>query len=254
METIQIKLEAFEGPMDLLLHLITKNEIDIYDIPIALLADQYMEYLQAFSHQTMDSLSAFLVMATTLLEIKSKMLLPGSIKNSEDEEEDPREELVNRLVEYKRFKMAALLLHDKTEGAMAVYKTPDENIRSLFEYKPSLDELLSDITLERLLVIFHDTIHRKELKTDVIRSGFKSIPKDLYTVEDKMAYMLDMLTIHKQIFFSDLMRQTIRKVVKAEQVVMFLALLELIKIKKIQANQTAAFKDIHITLCPQELA
>ena len=106
---IPLKLQVFEGPMDLLMHLIEKNKIDIYDIPIVTITDQYLEYMRQMEHDDMNVTSEFLVMAATLLDIKSRMLLPKEVTEDGEEEEDPREELVKRLLEYKMYKGGALL-------------------------------------------------------------------------------------------------------------------------------------------------
>ena len=120
-ETMQVRLDAFEGPMDLLYHLIEKNEIDIYDIPIASLTEQYLEFLETVEDRDMDGMSEFLVMAATLLEIKSKLLLPRPRNGNDEAEADPREVLVQRLLEYKKIKDAADTLKEKEEEAAQIY-------------------------------------------------------------------------------------------------------------------------------------
>ena len=118
---MQVRLDAFEGPMDLLYHLIEKNEIDIYDIPIASLTEQYLEFLETVEDRDMDGMSEFLVMAATLLEIKSKLLLPRPRNGNDEAEADPREVLVQRLLEYKKIKDAADTLKEKEEEAAQIY-------------------------------------------------------------------------------------------------------------------------------------
>ena len=121
---IPVKLQVFEGPLDLLLHLIDKNKIDIYDIPIVEITNQYMEYIQAMEKEDLNIMSEFLVMAATLLDIKCKMLLPKEV-NEEGEEEDPRQELVEQLLEYKMYKYMSYELRDRQmDGEQVLYKDP----------------------------------------------------------------------------------------------------------------------------------
>ena len=215
METINIRLAAFEGPLDLLYHLIEKNEIDIYDIPIAALTEQYLAYLDAAEDRDMDGMSEFLLMAATLLEIKSKLLLPKP-KAEEEEGPDPREELVQRLLEYKE-------------------QPPQE-----------LEDLLQGITMDDLYQAFRQVMARKETKEDKVRSSFRSVQKDLFTVGEKMEYIRDMLILHphEKTAFHTIFR---RNAGKMERVVTFLALLELIKQKEVQITQEKNFGEIFIS-------
>ena len=148
---IPVKLEVFEGPLDLLLHLIEKNKIDIYDIPIVEITDQYMEYIHAMEREDLGVMSEFMVMAATLLDIKCKMLLPKEV-NEEGEEEDPRAELVEKLLEYKMYKFMSYELKDKMDDAANVFfkepTLPDE----VLQYREPVDpkELLAGLTLEKL--------------------------------------------------------------------------------------------------------
>ena len=149
MEQVTIRLDAFEGPMDLLYHLIEKNEIDIYDIPIDSLTDQYLAYLDAAEDRNMDGMSEFLVMATTLLEIKSKLLLPKPKKEAEEEGPDPRAELVERLLEYKKIKgVTAEWKARAEEASRLLYKPSDKAIAKLRreEYQP-LEDFLMGLTM-----------------------------------------------------------------------------------------------------------
>ena len=152
---ISVKLEAFEGPLDLLLHLIDKNKVNIYDIPIVEITRQYMEYIQEMTRRDLNVMSEFLVMAATLLDIKSKMLLPKEV-NEEGEEEDPRQELVEKLLEYKLYKYMSYELREKQQDAsFAMYKPPTIP-KEVSAYRPEVivEELLDGITLERMLGIF----------------------------------------------------------------------------------------------------
>ena len=159
---IPVKLQVFEGPLDLLLHLIEKNKIDIYDIPIVEITNQYMEYIKAMQKEDLNIMSEFLVMAATLLDIKCRMLLPKEV-NEEGEEEDPRQELVEQLLEYKMYKFMSYELKDRElDGDRVMYKSatiPDE----VKGYVPpvNLDELLGDLTLVQLNRIFKEVMKRQ---------------------------------------------------------------------------------------------
>ena len=243
---ILIKTEAFEGPMDLLYHLIEKNEIDIYDIPIALLADQYIAALRVMHRPDMESMSEFILMAATLLEIKSKMLLPAPPRADEDEPEDPRDELVRKLIEYKRFKSAAESFRGfEAQGQLVFYKQADESLPFAELYRPAIDidELLSDVTLDALYAAFEDVMKRKELKTDKIRSSFGAVEKDRFTIEEKQAHIRNLLRLYKTVSFDEIFTPGARRM---EKVVTFLALLELIKVKAISITQDALFGKIQL--------
>jgi len=245
MSTINVKLETFEGPFDLLFHLIEKNEIDIYDIPISNLTEQYLEHIKLFQNRDMDNISEFMLMAATLIEIKSKMLLPLMKENAE-KDMDPREDLVNRLIEYKRFKRIAWSLKQiETEAEQVVYRKPEKNLMDQLAKlnHPELSEMLEDVTLNKLFSIFEDVLKRKELKVDKIRSGFKGIQKDLYSISDKIEHIRNLLVISKRILFSDIFKESTSK---TEKIVTFLAMLELIKTKHIQVTQDKIFDEIYI--------
>ncbi|WP_317855857.1 segregation and condensation protein A [Chakrabartyella piscis] len=244
MEKLTLRLDAFEGPLDLLYHLIEKNEIDIYDIPIAKLTDQYLEYLNQDTTRNMDEMSEFLVMAATLLEIKSKLLLPKT-KDEEEEGIDPREELVKRLLEYKKIKeVTDEWKQREEEAALVFYKEADSAIQQLKEQEPQdLDEFLEGITMEDLKLAFQEVMNRKETKVDRVRSTFQSVQRDLFTVQEKMEYIRDMLILQPKTTFRSIFRVNARKM---EKVVTFLALLELIKQKEIYITQSATFGEIDI--------
>lgn len=246
MEAINIRLDAFEGPLDLLYHLIEKNEIDIYDIPIAALTEQYLAYLDAAEDRDMDGMSEFLLMAATLLEIKSKLLLPKP-KTEEEEGPDPREELVQRLLEYKKIKDATETLKEREEeAALVFYKEADASVAKLREQPPQeLEDLLQGVTLDDLQRAFQQVMARKETKVDHVRSSFRSVQKDLFTVREKMDYIRDLLILrpHGATAFHSIFRETAGKM---EKVVTFLALLELIKQKEVQIEQEENFGEIMI--------
>ena len=232
MEQVTIRLDAFEGPMDLLYHLIEKNEIDIYDIPIASLTDQYLAYLDAAEDRNMDGMSEFLVMAATLLEIKSKLLLPKPKKEAEEEGPDPRAELVERLLEYKKIKgVTAEWKARAEEAARLLYKPADKAIAKLRrEEDQPLEDFLMGVTMEDLYLAFQEVMQRKESKVDHVRSSFRAVERDL-------------LILQPQITFFGIFRRKSRKM---EKVVTFLALLELIKRKEVQITQQGTFSEIYI--------
>lgn len=245
MKKITIRLDAFEGPLDLLYHLIEKNEIDIYDIPIARLTDQYLEYLDAAEDRDMDGMSEFLVMAATLLEIKSKLLLPKP-KNEEEEGPDPREELVKRLLEYKKIKdVTDEWRQCEEDAALVFYKEADQAVKQLKEKDPQvLEDFLQGVTMEDLYLAFQQVMNRRQTKVDHVRSSFKTVPRDLFTVQEKMEYIRDMLILQPKTTFFSIFRVNARKM---EKVVTFLALLELIKQKEVQISQMMTFGEITIS-------
>lgn len=175
---IPVKLEAFEGPLDLLLHLIDKNKVSIYDIPIVEITRQYLEYIQEMERQDLGVMSEFLVMAATLIDIKSKMLLPKEV-NEEGEEEDPRQELVEQLLQYKLFKFMSYELRDRQEDAQLFLYKPPTVPEEVEEYREPirLEELLSGVTLAKLNAIFKAVMKRQENRIDPIRSTFGNLEK-----------------------------------------------------------------------------
>ena len=176
---ISVKLNVFEGPLDLLLHLIDKNKIDIYDIPIVEITDQYMEYIHAMEKEDLGVMSEFMVMAATLLDIKCRMLLPKEV-NEEGEEEDPRAELVQKLLEYKMYKYMSYELRDKMDDASGVYYRKADVPEEVLQYREPVDpsELLAGLTLEKLNSIYQSIIRRQDDRRDPIRSQFGKIEKE----------------------------------------------------------------------------
>ncbi|MCL2611082.1 MAG: segregation/condensation protein A [Defluviitaleaceae bacterium] len=241
---LNLKFESFEGPIELLYHLIKKNEIDIYDIPIATLTDQYLEYIENFP-KNMEIMSSFILMAATLLEIKSKMLLPSNKPESLESEEDPREELVKKLIEYKKFKEVSEYFRARSESFNnAIFKEPEKEVLSLFKgYKIDVSEVLYGVTVEGLFDLFRDIITRKDEKIDKIRSSFNSVQKDTFTIDEKIESIKLCLKMEKSLSFRGLFSQ---KCTKIEVVVTFLALLELIKTKTVTISQQDTFSDITI--------
>ncbi len=241
---LNFKLQQFEGPLDLLLHLIDKNKMDIFDIPIVEITAQYMEYVRAMKEANLDVMSEFLVMAATLLKIKSKMLLP--IEETEDEEEeDPRAELVKQLLEYKMYKCISYELRDRQVDANNVYfkvpTIPDEV--SKYEEPVDLEELMSDITLTKLNAIFNSVIKRQENRVDPVRSKFGKIEKEEVSLDDKMNYMLEFARNNRNFSFRQLLEGQRSKM---DTIVTFLVILEMMKAGQIYIVQENTFDDIKI--------
>lgn len=248
---IPVKLQVFEGPLDLLLHLIEKNKIDIYDIPIVEITNQYMEYIKAMQKEDLNIMSEFLVMAATLLDIKCRMLLPKEV-NEEGEEEDPRQELVEQLLEYKMYKFMSYELKDRElDGDRIMYKTasiPDE----VKGYVPpvDLDKLLGDLTLVQLNRIFKEVMKRQESKVDPVRSKFGKIEKEEVTLPDKLDYVTEYARSHRKFEFRALLKKQSSKV---QVVVTFLAILQLMKEGVIFIEQDQPFDEIMITSKVEEV-
>lgn len=182
---LAVKLQVFEGPLDLLLHLIDINKIDIYDIPISLITDQYLEYIRQMQAQDMEVMSEFLVMAATLLRIKSKMLLPSEPKE-EETAEDPREELVERLLEHKMYKYMAMELKDRqVDASKAMFKGTTLPEDMVYEEPPvDLDALVGNMDFQKLHQIFLDVLKRQEDKMDPIRSRYGRIEQEEVSLSD----------------------------------------------------------------------
>ncbi len=243
--SISVKLEAFDGPLDLLLHLIEKNKIDIFDIPIVEITEQYMEYVSQMETKDMDVMSDFLVMSATLLRIKSKMLLPAEI-NEDGEEEDPRAELVERLLEYKMYKYASYELKDRQMDASRMVFKGSSIPPEIADYKEEVDveSLLSDVTLSKLQKIFNGIMKKQVDKIDPIRSKFGNIEKEQVSLADRMIYIEEYAMLHREFNFRKLLEEQRSKL---NVIVTFLGILELIKTGKLQIVQEDIFQDIWIT-------
>lgn len=244
METITYKLEHFEGPLDLLLHLIEKNKIDIYDIPIVEITAQYLDYVRHMEQQDLNIVSDFLVMAATLLDIKAKMLLPKEV-DEEGEEIDPRAELVARLLEYKRYRLMADELADMEEGALKHFYKKQTLPPEVACYQPpvDLDSLLDGLTLAKLQRIFEQVMKRREDKIDPIRSSFGTIRREPISLEQKIGSVLSYARQARRFSFRQLLEGQKDKL---EVVVTFLAVLELMKIGKIHLSQEETFGEMDI--------
>lgn len=243
---IPVKLRVFEGPLDLLLHLLDKNKVNIYDIPIVLITQQYLDYVNEMDKKDLEVVSEFLVMAATLLEIKSKMLLPAEV-NEDGEEEDPRQELVDKLLEYKMYKYMSFELKDRQlDAAKSMYKkstVPPE----VEAYRPpvDLDELVGDMTLSKLNDIFQSVMKRKEDKIDPVRSNFGKIQKEEINMEDRFEYVKNFLLEHDNFSFTALLMENRSKMAT---IVTFLVVLELIKTGFVSVEQNGTLTDIIITV------
>ncbi|MBQ8627252.1 MAG: segregation/condensation protein A [Agathobacter sp.] len=239
-----VKLQVFEGPLDLLLHLLDKNKVNIYDIPIVEITNQYMEYIAEMKRRDLNILSEFLVMAATLIDIKSKMLLP-STGEEDEEEEDPRNELVQQLLEYKMYKCMAYELKDlQMDAARVLFKEPTIPEEVLAYEEPiNMEELISDVTLAKLNEIFKSIMKKQVDKIDPVRSKFGKIQKEEVSLEEKMAYLEQYAALNKNFSFRDLLEAQCGKV---EIIVTFLAILELMKMGKIFISQERIFDDIKI--------
>lgn len=237
-----IILESFEGPMDLLMHLIDKAEIDIYDININKITEQYIEFITKMNELDLEITSEFLIMAATLLEIKSKMLLPQ--ESQEDinnqltiEESDPRLELVRRLIEYKKYKHISKELKEFEDTQRKVYFKPQEDLSCYTKEVDSLEKM----DLEKLVKALKNLILENK-KTEVF-IDMNEIQREEYTLEDCMKRIEDKLKDKRIIKFSSLFDKNSSR---AEMVVVFLSLLELIKIKSIIVKQKYSFSDIFV--------
>lgn len=241
---IPVKLEVFEGPLDLLLHLIDKNKIDIYDIPIVEITNQYMEYIQNMQKEDLNVMSEFLVMAATLLDIKCRMLLPKEV-TEEGEEEDPRRELVEQLLQYKMYKYMANELRDRqVDSDMILYREPDipEEVREYVE-PVDLDQLLGDLTLAKLNAVFKEVMRRQNEKIDPVRSRFGKIEKEEVSLSDKFTYIREYMQDHSRFSFRQLLNQQKSKM---HIVVTFLAILEMMKLGEIRVEQETNCGEIMI--------
>ena len=242
---LTVKLQVFEGPLDLLLHLLDKNKVNIYDIPIVEITNQYMEYIREMKRQDLNVMSEFLVMAATLIDIKSKMLLPAK-ETEEEEAEDPRAELVEQLLEYKMYKCISYELKDRQMDAEKVMfkepTIPDEV--AAYEEPVDLEELMADVTLKKLNDIFKSIMRKQEDKIDPVRSKFGKIEKEEVSLEDKMSDLELYAGTHHYFSFRGLLE---RQSGKIQVIVTFLAILELMKTGVITIEQEHLFDDIQIT-------
>jgi len=236
------KLEHFEGPLDLLLHLIEKDKINIYDIPIVHITKQYLDFVKDMGEDA-ELMSEFLVMAATLLDIKAKMLLPKSKDEDSGEEVDPRAELVERLIEYKKCKLMARELADmEFDGERHLYKAP--NIpKEVNNYKQpyNLDELFADIKIDKLKEIYEQILKKQDFRIDKQRSNFGTIKKETISLEQKIRFVLEQVRLRRKISFKSVL---INAKSRLDVVVSFLAVLELMKLSRLRVIQESVGDEI----------
>ncbi len=236
----KIRIDVFEGPMDLLLHLIDRAEIDIYDIPISLITEQFIEYIEKMEELNLEITSDFLVMAATLLEIKSKMLLPQREKSDDSQleaEEDPRAELVRRLVEYKKFKSVAEKLREMESIQSKVFYKPKEDI--IDNFNDNLE--IGDVNIDDLLKALNNIIKRRKNKDKIL--DVREIQREEYTLEKCVSDIKERLKREDTIYFSCLLKEDSTR---NEIITYFLSVLELINLKYINVIQEKDFSDLII--------
>jgi segregation and condensation protein A len=236
-----VKLEQFEGPLDLLLHLIKKNEVNIYDIPIALITAQYLETIEFMQELNLDIAGEFLVMAATLIHIKSKMLLPRpeTAAGVDGEEEDPRDALVRRLLEHQKYKAAAGLLHEREQVRSAQWLRPDERVAAIAgdEYEPEFE-----VDLFSLLTAFQAVVERARQRPKMV------LPSEQIPMEVRIDQLLARLSETQAIGFEELFVDAHDR---AGLIVTFLALLEMIRLKLIRVFQSGSFGPIRVYKRPR---
>ncbi|OPJ63186.1 segregation/condensation protein A [Clostridium oryzae] len=242
----KIKIEDlnFEGPFDLLLHLLKNKEMDIYDIKICDITNQYMGYIRKMQEMDLEVTSEFIIVAATLLEIKSRMLLPKP--KNETEEESPEEstrKLVEKLAEYKKFKAAAEFLRDKMLYAGTVFSKKPEVIDDLSIDKRKDENYLAGVTMLQLYNIYNEVLERYNNKKNQNNTLKSEIPMDMFKIEDKMREIATKVEMGKKYTFKQIVEGCNGKM---EIIVTFLALLELIKMKDIKVFQEESFHEIFV--------
>lgn len=234
-EEYKVQLEVFEGPLDLLLYLIKKDELDIYDIPIVRITNQYLQYIELMRMLDLNIAGEFLVMAATLMMIKSRMLLPPEERAEleEEDEEDPRWDLIRQLVEYKKFKDAAIHLEGLEERQQDVFLRGSEGAK----LGPEGDVSLHDVSIFDLISAFSEVL--KKVKTEELKEIFA----EHVTVAEKIEVVMNRIRSEDRVVFSTLFTGMASR---AEIVCTFLAILELIRMKQLVARQERAFGEIMI--------
>lgn len=249
MELPKIKIDNFEGPFDLLLHLIKKNQMNIYNVEISEITTQYLQYLDRMKEMDLDITSEFIVIAATLIEIKSKTLLP-KIKKEDDEEdeEDIEKKLLEKLILYKKIKEATNFFKERYAGSGSIYTKKPEIIEEVEKTPTKNEDILKNVTLLDLYNIFNNLLEiyrNKQNRANVIE---KKIYVDKYKIEDKINYLTERIQEGSVVEFDDLAAECECKI---ETVVTFLALLELIKQRVVRVYQTSSFGNIIIERWPE---
>jgi segregation and condensation protein A len=241
LDAFPVKLDNFDGPLDLLLYLIKKHELSIYDIPIALITQQYLDTIQVMQELSLDVAGEFLVMAATLIHIKSKMLLPRPETSAavEGEEEDPRDALVRRLLEHQRYKAAAELLHEREQVRAAQWQRPDERVAHLAgeDVEPEIE-----VDLFSLLSAFQTVVARAKLRPKVL------LPAEQIPIETRIEQLLERLSETQACGFDDLFADAQDR---SGLIVTFLALLEMIRLKLVRVFQSGSFGPIRVYKRPR---
>ena len=236
-DAYRVKLDSFEGPLDLLLHLIRKNEVNIYDIPISLITEQYLGFIAMMQELNLDVAGEFLVMAATLIHIKSRMLLPRADPSQDDvlDQEDPREVLVRRLLEHQKYKAAAELLHERETLRSAQHIRPDSRVADAAgdEYEPELE-----VDLFSLLAAFRGVLERANRRPRMV------LPPEQISIEDRIRQLLDRLSETDACGFEDLFADG--DGTRPFMIVTFLALLEMIRLKLVRIFQSGGFGPIRV--------
>ncbi|NFR05055.1 segregation/condensation protein A [Clostridium botulinum] len=240
--SLNIKIENFEGPFDLLLHLIKKNEMDIYNIRIYEITTQYLKYLNSMKELDLEVTSEFIVIAAILLEIKSKLLLSKQeTEENEDDDEESRKELINTLLEYKKFKQIAKFLKQRKENMEFMYSKKPEIIDDI--PKDNNNDILKGLTILKLFNVYNNLINTYKNKMNTENVIQREIPLDKFKIEDKMIKISESLSNGETIKFSKLM---VNCETKIEAIVTFLALLELIKLRLVAVAQEGNFGEIYL--------
>jgi segregation and condensation protein A len=229
-----VRLAVFEGPLDLLLHLIKKNELSVYDIPVALVTQQYLDYLDLMQELNLDVAGEFLVMAATLIHIKSRLLLPRPDPTQEDPDEDPREALMRQLLEHQRFKAAAELLHEKEIQRSAQWGRPDGRLSDVLGEAPEVE---IEVDLFSLMTAFRQVLDRARQRPRVV------LPPEQISIESRIEQLLARLSETTACGFEDLFADV---ETRAGMIVTFLALLEMIRLKLIRVFQQGNFGPIRV--------
>ena len=234
LEAYPVRLENFEGPLDLLLHLIKRNEVNIYDIPITLITKQYLEYIDLMQEMNLDVAGEFLVMAATLIHVKSRMLLPRPDPTQEDPEEDPREALVRRLLEHQKFKAAAELLHERETLRSAQWMRPDGPIQEIAGEAPEPE---IEVDLFSLISAFRTVVERAKQRPKVY------LPSEQIPIEERIEQLMARLSETEACGFDDLFADVNDR---SGLIVTFLALLEMIRLKLVRVFQSGSFGPIRV--------
>jgi segregation and condensation protein A len=234
LEDYPIRVLDFEGPLDLLLHLFKANEVNVYDIPITLVTQQYLDYLDLMQEMNLEVAGEFLVMAATLIHVKSRMLLPRPDPTQDDPEEDPREALVRRLLEHQRFKAAAELLHEKEIQRSAMWHRPDGRVADVVGEAPEPE---IEVDLFSLMAAFRQVLERARARPRVL------LPPEQIPIETRIEQLLARLSETEACGFEDLFADV---QTRAGMIVTFLALLEMIRLKLVRVFQQGNFGAIRV--------